>query len=387
MTDYQQSFNSCYLGIVETKMTDYEQSFESYFASGFSQSAIPEMAVVFGMCALAFFCFTVRRCRQDTKGTRRPPKPVIVPGGYFLLGNIDHVFPLKDFPRKLLALSKTHGSLFQMSFLGRRFLVCSDTPMAREALMKRPVTFGRPRFFSTQRPFEDTNVFEKKVPAMFGAEGEDWARVRRVAAPAFSKLNVSLMVTAIGEQVDVMLDRMSECANANETFQMDQEAFKFANRVISAVVYGSLTGEVASYFFSDDMQNDLNARFKFLQERTFLAVPRWALAVFDYFNGRPEGMVAYDRFHKYSLMAFAQVKHRPVDDRPTLLNNLLRSDVLSNAEVEQNVESFFTAGGDTTASMIAWVVYFLVTSQKRTQAKPSNVNLTLPYPQPYLSVL
>ena len=71
-------------------------------------------------------------------------------------------------------------------------------------------------------------------------------------------------------------------------------------------------------------------------------------------------MIAYDRFHMYSLMAFAQVKHRPINERPTLLNNLLRSDVLSDAEVEQNVESFFTAGSDTTASMIAWVMYFLV---------------------------
>ena len=108
------------------------------------------------------------------------------------------------------------------------------------------------------------------------------------------------------------------------------------------------------------MQNNLNMRFKFLQERAFLAVPRWALAIFDYFHGRPKGMIAYDRFHMYSLMAFAQVKHRPINERPTLLNNLLRSDVLSDAEVEQNVESFFTAGSDTTASMIAWVMYFLV---------------------------
>ena len=321
---------------------------------------VQDVAICSFTVVLILFCFAgVRKYLQDTKAT---PKPVRVPG-YFLLCNIDDVFPLKDFPHKLLALSKVHGSLFQLSFLGRRFIVCSDTAMAREALMKRPVTFGRPRLFSTQRPFEDGNVFEKKVPAMFGAEGEDWARIRRVAAPAFSKLNVSFMASAIGEQIDVMLDRMSECADANETVQVDQEAFKFANRVISTVIYGPLTGEAASYFFSDDMQNDMNVRFKFLQERTFLAVPRWALTIFDYFNGRPQGLVAYDRFHKYSLMAFAQVKHRPMDDRPTLLNNLLRSDVLSDAEVEQNVESFFTAGSDTTASMIAWVVFFLVTTQ------------------------
>ena len=131
-----------------------------------------DVVIIVGICSLLALIFVgFNEGRKYRHRTTSAPKPVIVPGGYFLLGHTNQIFPLAEFPRKLLALSKVHGPLFQLRFLGRQFIVCSDPSMAREALMKRPVTFGRPRFFSTQRPFEDGNVFEKKVPAMFGAEG------------------------------------------------------------------------------------------------------------------------------------------------------------------------------------------------------------------------
>jgi cytochrome P450 len=143
-----------------------------------------------------------------------------------------------------MRLVQTYGPLLEMRIFTRRILVVADPALVRECLLKRPKTFRRANSMTDQ-----FHVFVHSTRSLFFAEGEMWARHRRLTAPSFSGKNVALMGTAIGEQIDQFLARLKPSAKEGLTVEMDQEAFYFTIRVISAVAFGGLTGEDKEYFF------------------------------------------------------------------------------------------------------------------------------------------
>ena len=54
---------------------------------------------------------------------------------------------------------------------------------------------------------------------------------------------------------------MQQLAEQQQVVQMDDLAFDYTIRVISAVAFGGLTGELEGYFFSQQLTADVKAMF------------------------------------------------------------------------------------------------------------------------------
>ena len=109
---------------------------------------------------------------------------------------------------------------------------------------------------------------------MFFSEGNYWGRMRRLISPSFSHKNVTSMGDTVGEEIDAMITRLKTVTETGpQIVQMNEEAFYFTIRVISAVAFGGLQGEMKEYFFSKQLMVDVNTIFETMFHRLIIPVP------------------------------------------------------------------------------------------------------------------
>ena len=108
-------------------------------------------------------------------------------------------------PNKIINFFTTcyekYGKVYQFYAFGTRYIVISDISLVREILLKRPKTFRRTRKF--EEVFKTTRTSE----GLFGAEGQLWSKLRRHNAPSFSKRNVELMLGAIFDETNQLVEK------------------------------------------------------------------------------------------------------------------------------------------------------------------------------------
>ena len=82
------------------------------------------------------------------------------------------------------------------------------------------------------------------------------------------------MGDTVGDEIDAMITRLKSVTQTGpQVVQMNEEAFYFTIRVISAVAFGGLQGEMQEYFFSKQLIADVNLIFETLFHRLILPVP------------------------------------------------------------------------------------------------------------------
>ena len=124
--------------------------------------------------------------------------------------------------------------------LGQKILVISDVETAKEIMMKRPKVFRRSKTY--EAPGSVVGLTPRR--GLFFAEGDPWARQRRLSSSAFNRKNTELMAPAIAKQIDSFISRLKSF-DVGEVIRMDQQAFFFKITVISAVVLGTIEKERA----------------------------------------------------------------------------------------------------------------------------------------------
>lgn len=125
----------------------------------------------------------------------RPRKFFKRPPGLPIAGHIMLFEPscfLTDVKRKI----KEYGSFLQLNVFGDTYLVVTDPATIKEALLKRPKTFRRPRLF--EAPFNTLGLWPH---SLFVAEGSIWNRLRKATAAPFNKQNVGNMGPSIAAEI------------------------------------------------------------------------------------------------------------------------------------------------------------------------------------------
>ena len=112
----------------------------------------------------------------------RPRKHFKRPPGLPILGHIQLVNPdvfLKDVMKSALE----YGPFVQLNVLNLTYLVITDADTIKEALLKRPKTFRRPRLFEPS--FSAIGLWPH---SLFVAEGSLWNRLRKATSAPFNKV-------------------------------------------------------------------------------------------------------------------------------------------------------------------------------------------------------
>ena len=338
--------------------------------------------------------------------------------GYPIIGNLMTFVPGRSAFKNITKLLKDHGNLLEFFILRHRIIVVADVAIAKEFLVKRPKSFRRTEALEAPAKLFG---FSKKKGVMF-AEGRDWARLRRLTAPAFSHKNVELMSDAISKEIDAFLTRL-KVFKSDEIVPMDMQNFFYTIGVITSVAFGDIPEESRSLFHTATLAKDVASIFAYMVERTLFPFPEWVWRFSSKYYTQQEAIDADKRIEKQCLSLIENARlaassatptnmnmntdtdtntvptvdhssNKDTNDcsdinnsassasRKSLLDNLIGTKIstespLSDSEIMSNVKVFYLAGSDTTSVVLTWCIYSLCTNKEVLTAVQEEVDSVL----------
>ena len=291
--------------------------------------------------------------------------------GYPIMGNLMSFIPSKEVFASMSKLVEDNGKMLELFVFGKRIIVVAEVATAKECLLKRPKTFGRTLAFEVPCKLFGFST----TSGVFFAEGEAWARQRRLTSPAFSHKNVDLMSDSMATEIDGLINRLKKF-EAKEIVQMDLQLFLYTIRVISSVAFGDLPPESVSYFFSDTLSKDVASMFSYMVERLLYPYPSWTWPFSVKYHTESSAREA-DKIFSAQCMTVITKARKTLSDadqngalpgsRRCLVENLIGTKIgnespLTDNEILSNVKVFFLAGSDTTSVVLAWCIYGICTN-------------------------
>jgi cytochrome P450 len=293
--------------------------------------------------------------------------------GYPIVGNLLSFIPSKEVFSSMTKLVEKHGNMLELFVFGKRIIIVAEVQTAKECLLKRPKTFGRTRAFEVPSSLFGFST----TSGVFFAEGEAWARQRRLTSPAFSHRNVELMSDAMATEIDGLIDRLKKFDN-KEIVQLDLQTFLYTIRVISSVAFGDLPPESVKYFFSDALAKDVDFMFSYMVERLLYPYPNWTWPYSEKYHTESSARVADKDFSAQCMTIITKARKTVADaelngaipgSRRSLVENLIGTRIgnespLTDNEILSNVKVFFLAGSDTTSVVLSWCIFGICTNDE-----------------------
>jgi cytochrome P450 len=204
--------------------------------------------------------------------------------------------------------------------------------------------------------------------SMLVAEGADWRRQRRAAAPAFQPRHVE------------GLDRVMSAAAARAAARLETQVGRSANlldemiaatfEVIADTTFSGGPGmDRDSVLTAIEAYGAAAGRMSFLD---MLGAPDWV--------PRPARMRPHPAMAAMKTLAdqvIADRRARPAKTPPDLLDLLVGAEGLDDRDVRDNLLAFIVAGHETTALTLAWAFYLLGLHQAEQEAVRQEARATL----------
>lgn len=280
------------------------------------------------------------------------------PRGLPLLGNLLQI----DSPRvhaQVEAWARCHGPLFTIRLGRSRLLVIADHVAMSAVMRDRPEGFRRTPLLA--RVSREMGI----ISGVFGAEGEEWKRQRRMVMAGLDPRHLRLyfpQLVAVSARLD---GRWRKSATARLPIDLQSDLMRFTVDAVSGLAFGAETHTLDSD--DDVIQRHLDKIFPALFRRMLAPLPtwRWWKTAADReldrsvaaVNAAVDGFVAAARSR---LAADPARRQAP----PNLLEAMLvaaadEGSGITDAEVSGNVMTMLLAGEDTTANTLAWLVWLL----------------------------
>lgn len=314
-------------------------------------------------------------------------RPLFRVRGYPVIGNLLSFLPGRDALKNVTKMVKKHGNLLELSIFRHRIIVVADVAIAKECLVKRPKTFRRAAALEIPAGLFGLG----KKSGVFFAEGNSWARQRRLTAPAFSHKNVGLMSDAISKEIDCFIGRL-KALKAGEVVPIETQILFFTIGVITSVAFGDMPAESRSYFQSAELSQDIGSIFIYMVERSFFPLPDFMWRFSNKYYTQSKAAEADKRFSAECLSHIGSARHAAptatvtdadpdatqgdegdtgaaVSSRKSLLENLMGTQTgaekpLTDSEILSNLKIFYLAGSDTTSVVLTWCIYNLCTNEE-----------------------
>ena len=288
----------------------------------------------------------------------RQVKDLPGPRGLPLLGNL-HQVELARVHQSVEQWSRQYGPFFRFRLAGRRYLVVADHAALSTVLRDRPDGFRR-----TARLQEAW--LEMGLPSgVFGAEGDDWRRQRRMVMAGFDPTHVRAYFPALLTVTRRLHRRGQVAAREHRSIDLQADLMRFTVDTITGLAFGADVNTLESD--ESVIRQHIDVIFPALYRRVLSALPYWRFLKFgadrrlersvQAVNATIQGFVNRARER---LAADPGLHERPGNLLEAMIAAADRDGSgVGDAEIAGNVLTLLLAGEDTTANTLAWMIHLL----------------------------
>ncbi len=279
------------------------------------------------------------------------------PAGWPVLGNLPQLRPAR-LHQQLHAWAQQHGRFFQLRFGKVRVLVTVDHEATAAMLRDRPEGFRRS---------ERQELIGKEMglkPGLFGSNGEEWMRQRRMVMSAFDPGHVKAYYPSLAKCGERLAGRWQQAADSGRSIDLQADLMRFTVDAIAGLAFGTDVNTLESD--DDIIQRHLDKIFPKLFTRIISGLPywRWFKLPSDRALERALAAVnsAIDGFIADARVRLADPARRAAPQN-LLEAMIVAADApasgITDAQVAGNVMTMLLAGEDTTANSLAWAIWLL----------------------------
>jgi len=262
----------------------------------------------------------------------------------------------------LAAWAEQYGPLFRVRLGGFRLLVVSDADLIGRLLRERPDTFRRPS--RMQAIMREMGIHD----GVFMAEGETWARQRRMVMASFAPQQVRAYFPALLRVAHGLQARWDKAAAAQaaggEPIDLQADLMRFTVDAVAGLAFGSEVNTLSHD--GDVIQQHLDKIFPAIWRRAHAVLPYWQVVKLPADRALDDSVKAVNAaIHRF----IAEARARLVDPvrraaPPNLLEAMLVAadepgSGMTDDDVAGNVFTMLLAGEDTTATSLSWMLDLL----------------------------
>ena len=280
------------------------------------------------------------------------------PRGLPVVGNALQI-DAPRFHQQLEQWAAQYGAFYKLQLGRRQVIVLGDHEIVAQVLRDRPAGFKR-----TTRLEEIWTEMGLPI-GVFGANGEVWARQRRMVMAGFDPATVRRYFPAMLAVTQRLVVRWQKAAASGLAIDLQADLMRYTVDTIAGLAFGDPVNTLASE--ADVIQNHLDQIFPALFKRILSPLPlwRWRTSAADKalaasiveVNAAVAGFIAKARAR---MAADPGLRHQPGN----LLEAMLAAadepgSGIDDAQVAGNVLTMLLAGEDTTANTLAWMIDLL----------------------------
>lgn len=252
---------------------------------------------------------------------------------------------------------KEVGDLFQISLMGKKFIISANHDFNHEILKNRPNGFRR--FSKIAEIMEEMGIY-----GVFSAEGDAWTQQRKITAEALSLKNVKGFLPIISQMTERLMQRWDKAAQNNTTVDIQKEMTLFTVDVTTSIAFGYDTNTLEKG--RDDLQDHLEKIFPMINDRITAPLPLWR-----YIKGKKDKELdtsltllqktvnEFIDIAREKLAKSPEFKENPTNFLEALLVEQEKDSSFTDNDVFGNVFTVLLAGEDTTSNSISWALYYL----------------------------
>ena len=261
------------------------------------------------------------------------------------------------------AWGRQFGPFFRLKLGRRTLLVVSDHEALNAALRDRPEGFRRTRLL------EVIGLEMGLQPGVFGANGDDWRRQRRMVMAGFDPSHVKAYFPSLQKVAQRLRGRWQRAARAGTALELQPELMRFTVDAIAGLAFGADVNTLESD--EEIIQQHLDKIFPALYKRLFSLIPVWRFIRLPADRELERSVAAVNTaIADFITQARARLAADPArrEHPPNLLEAMIVAAdagtsggeaAVTDREVAGNVMTMLLAGEDTTANTLAWMIYLL----------------------------
>jgi cytochrome P450 len=284
------------------------------------------------------------------------PSAIAHPMGIFPFGNIFQFKPT-DIHRALDRWAYQYGYIYRINLFTKKVFVLNDPADMKKVLLERPKNYRRMSSLGDA-------INEMGALGLFSVEGETWKRHKKLLTPAFS-LNHSRDYLPGLVKMARRLERVLENKKrSGEVVDFTSLITKFTVDVTTDFAFGHDGNCLENS--SEELQSHLNFLFATMGRR--VQIP-WAYWHYFQLPTDRKAMRSMDFVAKFLDKYIADAKGRLKSGATprTILDSMIMAGEtegvsFSNEELRGNVMTLMLAGEDTTATTLAWTIYYLASN-------------------------
>lgn len=275
-------------------------------------------------------------------------KNVVEYNGYPVVGILLEM--LRQNPYEVLHhISDNYGDFVKLKVGPKPIYMVSNPDLLQQILRDNHKNYKKP------------DLFYKGVRAAIGnglvtSDGDFWLRQRRMMQPYFHRKFLQELHKMMIQAITEILDKWDTYAQTGETVDLYHQMAQITMNVITKTMFGDDISDDERATLADDMTHIVNH----IAIRGYLSfLPDWMPL-----PGKAKFEECKARQHKLMTKIINRYRENPSDDY-NLINMMIHvvdehtNEQMTNQQLFDEAVTIFSAGFETTATMLTWLFYML----------------------------